>query len=96
MRYIWTKFFGTGLILLAGMGGTTGMAATRLAILAETAAAQPAADVLTATLSSEVRIQLVERTELNRVMAEQGAPVHPDALKLGQLLHADGVWTSMN
>jgi hypothetical protein len=67
------------------------MAAVRVAIVADTEAAQPAADVLTAALSSDGRIQLVERTELNRVIAEQALVVWRDPLRIGQLLGADGV-----
>lgn len=52
------------------------------------------ADLLTATLSGEPRLQLVERRELVRLMAEielsaAGAVKSADALRLGKLVKAD-------
>ncbi|MGO9476993.1 MAG: hypothetical protein ACLQAH_09620 [Limisphaerales bacterium] len=67
-------------------------APARLALIAETDEASAAADVLTARLSGNPQIQLLERNEIEKVYREQGlAAANQDYPKLGQLLGADGL-----
>ena len=67
-------------------------APVRLALVAETDEAATALDVLTAQLSGNQKIQLLERNEIEKVYREQGLPaVNKDYLKLGQILGADGL-----
>lgn len=82
-----------GVWLLFGCLTFNGLAASvRLAIIPEAAHVRPVADVLTATLSSGDAVQLVERAELERVLAEQGVASGANKLlALGQTLRADGV-----
>jgi curli biogenesis system outer membrane secretion channel CsgG len=64
----------------------------RLALVAESAEASAAADVLTAELSIRKNLQLLERNEIEKVYREQGlAAGNKDYLKLGQMLGADGL-----
>jgi TPR repeat protein len=68
---------------------------TRLGILFQDARLKDAADVLTATLSQEPGVVLLERAQLDKVFAEQALAQYSqrDLLKMGQLLSADGlVW----
>lgn len=52
-----------------------------------------AADILTAVLSRNEKLHLVERNEIERVYREQGlSAANEDFLKLGQLLGADGLF----
>jgi hypothetical protein len=66
--------------------------ATRLAILAD-GEAQAVADLLTARLSAEPKFALVERAEIDRILAEHKLAAHGlvEAVHLGRLLRADGV-----
>src|SRR5208283_5235495 len=67
-------------------------APVRLALIAETDKASAAADVLTARLSGNPQIQLVERNEIEKVYREQGlSAANRNYLKLGQILGADGL-----
>src|SRR5882724_3497827 len=67
-------------------------AASRLALISESADASAAADVLTAELSSHKNLQLLERNEIEKVYREQGLSAgNKDYLKLGQILGADGL-----
>jgi hypothetical protein len=64
----------------------------RLALLAESPDASAALDVLTAQLSGNKNLQLLERNEIEKVYREQGLSVaNRDYLKLGQILGADGL-----
>ncbi len=65
----------------------------RLAIVAEDKSLAPALDLLTAELSTNSQLALLERAQIDKVLAEQAlsAATGRDALKLGQLLGADGV-----
>src|SRR6266542_1872163 len=65
----------------------------RLAIVAEDKSLAPALDLLTAELSANSQLALLERAQIDKVLAEQAlsAATGRDALKLGQLLGADGV-----
>jgi len=64
----------------------------RLALLAETDESSTAADVLTARLSGNPKIQLLERNEIEKVYREQKlSAANRDYLKLGQVLGADGL-----
>jgi hypothetical protein len=66
--------------------------AVRLALIAETADATAASDVLTARLSTNSQIQLLERNEIEKVYREQGlSAMNGDYLKLGRILGADGL-----
>ena len=67
-------------------------APVRLALMTESEEAAPAADVLTAQLSRNPDIQLLERNEIDKVYREQGlSAANRDYLKLGRLLAADGL-----
>src|ERR1017187_9712453 len=64
----------------------------RLALIAETDEAATASDVLTAQLSANPKVQLLERNEIEKVYREQGlSPANKDYLKLGRILGADGL-----
>src|SRR5205807_2945480 len=67
-------------------------ASVRVALVVEESSATTAADLLTAELSTKDRIQLLERTEIDRIYREQGlSAANKDYLKLGQILGADGL-----
>ena len=64
----------------------------KLALLTESAEAQPAADLLTASFSTNSQIQLLERDQIEKVYHEQALSAgNTDYLKLGRLLGADGL-----
>jgi Ca2+-binding EF-hand superfamily protein len=64
----------------------------QLALLSESDEAATAVDVLTAELSSHKDLQLLERSEIDKVYREQGlAAGSRDDLKLGRILGADGL-----
>jgi hypothetical protein len=64
----------------------------KLALLAESSGAADTADVLTARLSSDGKLRLLERTEIEKVYREQGLSAeNKDYLKLGHILSADGL-----
>lgn len=67
-------------------------APVRLALVTESSEAMTAADILTAQLSSEQKIHLLERDEIGKVYREQGmSEANRDDLKLGRILGADGL-----
>jgi hypothetical protein len=67
-------------------------APARLALISESSDASTAADVLTSELSSNPKIQLLERNEIEKIYREQGlSAANKDYLKLGQILGADGL-----
>jgi hypothetical protein len=64
----------------------------RLALISESDEASTASDVLTAQLSSNSKIHLLERNEIEKVYREQGlSAANKDYLKLGRILGADGL-----
>jgi hypothetical protein len=64
----------------------------KLAIISESPAAATAADLLTAELTKNDQVQLLERAEIERVYHEQGlSAANRDYMKLGQILGADGL-----
>jgi len=64
----------------------------RLALVAESGEASTALDVLTAQLTGNQKLQLLERNEIEKVYREQGLSAeNKDYLKLGQILGADGL-----
>ena len=65
----------------------------RLALIVESPAIQPAADLLTAELSAKPELVLLERAQIEKIMREQQltATSAQDNLKLGQVLGADGL-----
>ena len=64
----------------------------RLALVSETDETFTAADILTADLSGNKNLQLLERNEIDRVYREQALSAgNKDYLKLGQILGADGL-----
>ena len=66
---------------------------TRLAILADEGA-QPTADLLTAQLSGNKELTLVERTELDKVLRESNLSTRGNlqcALSVAELVHANGI-----
>lgn len=88
-KILW--FFVT-LLLAARLPAQTN-APVRLAIVVESNEASPAGDVLTADLSKNPQISLLERNEIDKVYREQGlSAANRDYLKLGQILGADGLW----
>ena len=67
-------------------------APVRLALISESDEAITAADVLTAQLSTNEKIQLLERNQIEKVYREQGmSAANRDDLKLGRMLGADGL-----
>ncbi|HSU56886.1 MAG TPA: hypothetical protein VLT36_22695, partial [Candidatus Dormibacteraeota bacterium] len=70
-----------------------GAEAVRLGILAESPEVATAADFLTAELSNEPGVGLVEREQISRVLKEQSlsASHGSDFVKLGEVLGADGL-----
>ncbi|MGN6644683.1 MAG: hypothetical protein ACTHKU_16965, partial [Verrucomicrobiota bacterium] len=64
----------------------------RLALVPETDEVFAACDVLTARLSGDGKLQLLERANIERVYREQGrSAANRDDLKMGRLLGADGL-----
>jgi len=64
----------------------------RLALITETDEASAASDVLTAQLSGNPKLHLLERNEIEKVYREQGlSAANRDYLKLGRILGADGL-----
>ena len=67
----------------------------RLAIVSEESALRPAADFLTAELSKDGRLALLERDQIAKVLNEQALALASggkrDYLKVGELLGADGL-----
>lgn len=64
----------------------------RLAIVPESLEVNPIADVLTAAFSQNGQVQLLERTEVEKIYHEQAlSAANRDYLKLGHLLGADGL-----
>jgi len=87
------RLLGTlGIFLLAAQLFAQTNAPVRLALIYEAAELSAAGDVLTAQLSKDPQIRLLERDEIDRVYREQGLSVaNRDYLKLGHLLGADGL-----
>lgn len=80
------------LICVNTLSAQTNPAPARLALVSETTDAVPAVDILTATLSGNQSLQLLERDEIEKVYREQGLTAgKQDYLKLGRLLGADGL-----
>jgi Ca2+-binding EF-hand superfamily protein len=64
----------------------------RLALISETGESAAVSDLLTAKLSADQRLQLLERNEIERVYREQALSAgNKDCLKLGRILGADGL-----
>ncbi len=64
----------------------------RVAVIAETPAAANLADLLTAQLSANDKVQLLERDQILKVYREQGLSAGMgDTIKMGRLLGADGL-----
>ena len=64
----------------------------KLALISETDEVMPAADLLTAKLSGDDKIQLLERDQIEKVYQEQSlSAANQDYLKLGRILGADGL-----
>ena len=87
------KLLGTlAIVILATRLLAQSNAPVRLALIAETGEASTAADVLTAQLSGNPKVQLLERNEIEKVYREQElSAANKDYLKLGQILGADGL-----
>lgn len=67
-------------------------APVRLAVIPESGEVSAECDLLTAKLSGDERLQLLERAEIERVYREQGmSEANRDDLKLGRILGADGL-----
>jgi len=64
----------------------------KMAIIAKSPEASEASDILTAQLSANDKVRLLERNEIEKVYQEQGMSAeNRDDLKLGRLLGADGI-----
>src|ERR1700734_3649969 len=64
----------------------------KMAIVAESPDASGVCDILTAQLSANDKVRLLERNEIEKVYQEQGMSAeNRDDLKLGRLLGADGI-----
>ena len=64
----------------------------KLALISGSGETSAAADVLTAELSNNTNVQLLERDEIDKVCREQGLSAgNKDYLKMGQILGADGL-----
>ena len=90
MKFFFTSIFCAviGLHLCA----QSNPASVRLAIVSESSDTVAAADLLTAEFSKNDRVQLLERTEIEKVIREQQLSLNNlDCLKLGHLLGADGL-----
>ena len=80
------------IILATQVQSQTNIAPVRLAIVSESSDTVVAADLLAAEFSKNDRVQLLERTEIERVIREQHLSLNNlDNLKLGHLLGADGL-----
>jgi curli biogenesis system outer membrane secretion channel CsgG len=67
-------------------------APVRLAVVSETSEAMTVADVLTAQLTGNSKIQLLERDQIEKVYREQGmSEANRDDVKVGRILGADGL-----
>ena len=87
------KFLGALVILiLAARLSAQSNEPVRLALISESGEASTASDVLTAKLSGNSKIHLLERDEIEKVYREQGlSAANKDYLKLGRILGADGL-----
>ena len=84
---IFTLLLATGQLLAA-----TNDPPVKLAIVPESPAAATVADLLTAEFTKNDTVQLLERSEIERVYRElKSSAANRDDLKLGQLLGADGL-----
>jgi len=87
---VWASW--TVVLILATRLPAQTNAPVRLALIAENDEASAASDVLTAQLSGNPNLQLLERNEIEKVYREQGLSAgNKDYLKLGQVLGADGL-----
>lgn len=87
-RFLW---LGSLVILLRPPAAPAGEAA-KLAIIGKSDNAASASDLLTAALSSNTNVHLLERNEIDKVYREQGLSAgNPDYIKMGQVLGADGL-----
>ena len=80
------------LMATAWPAGAQTNAPVRLALIAETGEASAASDVLTAQLTGNQKVQLLERNDIEKVYREQElSAANQDYLKLGRILGADGL-----
>ena len=87
-KFFW--IFSISLLTLHSPAQSNEMA--RLALITESDDASAALDVLTAQLSDNKNLQLLERNEIEKVYREQGmSAANRDDLKLGRILGADGL-----
>lgn len=64
----------------------------KLAVITSDKAQEPFADLLTVELSSRQSVQLLERSEIDKVYREQGlSAANGDFIKIGRVLGADGL-----
>jgi curli biogenesis system outer membrane secretion channel CsgG len=84
--------FALPILLALNLGAQTNEPAVRLALITETGEAAAVSDVLTARLSGNPRLYLLERNEIEKVYREQALSAgNKDYLKLGRILGADGL-----
>ena len=80
------------LISVNRLSAQTHLPPVRLALISETTEAAVAVDILTAKLSGDETIQLLERDQIEKVYQEQSlSAANQDYLKLGRILGADGL-----
>ena len=85
---LWLLLAASLVMRAAGQSNTP----VQLAVIAENGEASAVGDLLTAELSKNPRITLLERNEIERVYREQGlSAANRDYLRLGQVLGADGL-----
>jgi hypothetical protein len=86
-------FVAGSLLLAASLGHSQpGISPAKLAIVAEQESLRQVGDLLTVELSSKPGLQLLERTEIEKVYHEQElSSANRDVLKLGKILGADGL-----
>jgi Ca2+-binding EF-hand superfamily protein len=91
-RYIFSVNALAILISINRLPAQTNLPPVRLALIAETGEVSAAVDILTAKLSGNGKIELLERDEIEKIYQEQGlSAANQDYLKLGRLLGADGL-----
>src|SRR5581483_6432942 len=85
-------FIGIVIFLAIRVSAAETNSPVRLAVVPMAAEAGTAADLLTAELSKDGRVQLLERDQIDKVYREQGlSAANGDYVKLGRILGADGL-----
>lgn len=95
MKIPFLKLFLAVFVLAFLSDGGICRAQTRLAIIAESPDLSPAADILTAELSKDDHVAILERAQIAKILQEQSLAAtqsaNKDYIKVGRLLNADGL-----